>query len=362
MKQEVQKIIKDSAIRGIIGKCITGVILKMFKMKLSVIVPVYNGEATIEKCLNHIFNSDYKNFEVVVIDDASTDSTVEKIKKFNCRIIRLDRNRGVANARNAGAKHAKSNILVFVDSDLYVHKDTFSKMVEIYKSNPDMRVIGAVNSGKYNTKKFGTKFLSLKLSYDYKWKKGEKYRKFSSFQSECCLIEKKIFEGVGGFNSKYKKAGVEEYEMGHRLIEKGHANYICRDVLYDHYYDSLPKRAYSLLRRTIIYTPLFFKKRKFETDGGTGTFFEFIMIFFSFTGVIAIPMILLSSKLSVIPFSTFAIIFLLNIKFLFYLMVKEGVFFSFRSFFALLYLYISMGLGIILGVFSLATGMGDQSG
>lgn len=331
-------------------------------MKLSVIVPVYNGEATIDTCMNRIFNSDYKNFEVIVVDDASTDSTIEKLKKFNCRVIRLNKNGGVANARNVGARHAKSNVLVFVDSDLYVHKDTFSKMVKKYKSNPKMGIIGAVNSGKYNSKKFGTKFLSLKLSYDYKWKNGEKYKKFSSFQSECCLIEKKIFDEIGGFNTKYKKAGVEEYEIGYRLTENGYTNYICRDILYDHYYDSLPKRADSLLRRVSIYLPLFLKKRKFETEGGTGTFFEFAMILFSFFGLMAISLSLLSYKLFIISLSIFAIIFMLNTKFLFYLMVKEGIFFSFRSFFALLYLYISMGLGIIIGIFNLMTEMGDLNG
>lgn len=318
-------------------------------MKLSIIIPVYNGENTIDKCLKHVFDSDYKDFEVVVVDDGSTDSTIEKIKRHKCRIIRLKKNRGVANARNIGARNAEADFLVFIDSDILVHKETISKMAETYKSNPKMKIIGAVNSGKYMSKNFGEKFLALKISYDYKWEGKNKCRKFSSFQSECCFIERGVFDEVGGFDIIYRKAGVEEYEFGNRLIKKGYMNYVCRDILYDHPYNSLSERAYKLFRRSSIYVPLFLKKRKFESDGATGTAFEAFMALFSFFGIVTLPLGLAEYKLYFIPSSFFAVVLISNFKFLHYLLKREGAFFSFLSFFASVYLYISMSFGIALG-------------
>ncbi|TAL24620.1 MAG: glycosyltransferase, partial [Nitrospirae bacterium] len=57
---------------------------------ISVIIPNYNGEATIGKCLEAVFSSEYDKFEVVVVDDCSNDNSVEIIKRFPCRLISLD--------------------------------------------------------------------------------------------------------------------------------------------------------------------------------------------------------------------------------------------------------------------------------
>lgn len=320
-------------------------------MKLSIIVPVYNSEKAINQCLKHIFNSDYKNFEVIVVDDGSTDSTIEKVKKYKCIIIRLKKNKGVANARNVGAKNSTSEFLVFVDSDVLVHKDTFSKMVEKYKSNPKVKSIGAIDSGEYILRNFGEKFITLKRSYAYKWKDKEKFRLFSCIQSECGFIEKRVFNEVKGFDSKYKGVGVEEYELAHRLLKKGYKNYIYRDILYYHYKGSLNRRARELFKRTSTYIPFFLKKRSFESEGCTGSIFDSLMTLFSFLSLISIPLVLLSLKLLIVPIFFLIIILISHIKFLYSLSAKEGFLFSFLSYFASIYLYTTTGFGIIYGLY-----------
>lgn len=105
-------------------------------MKVSVIVPAYNVEDCIEKSLNSIINQSYKDLEIIVINDASTDKTKEIVNNFSKkdkRIISLNhtKNKGVSAARNLGLEHATGDYILFVDSDDLLVKDAISKMVDI---------------------------------------------------------------------------------------------------------------------------------------------------------------------------------------------------------------------------------------
>ncbi len=325
------------------------------KILLSIIVPVYNGEETIESCLNSIYYSNRKDFEVIVVNDCSTDSTVKKIKKYPCKLINLDKNEGVANARNTGAKHAKGELLVFVDADIYLHKDTLSKMVETHNKNNKMKIIGAVDSGKYFNVNYSSKFCKLKILYSYKWKRDELFREFSSFQSECSLCEKKVFEEVGGFSTVYKKAGVEEYEFGSRVIKKGYMNYIARHILYDHDdHNTLLKRAKELMIRTSNYIPLYLQKGNLETDGGTGTLTESLLALFSILGILTLPLFL--TRLYWIPALLWILYLSFNANFLYYVFKRESLLYAFYSFFASICLSTFIGLGVIFGLFKVIIG------
>lgn len=327
-------------------------------MNLSIIVPAYNSEKTIDRCLKSIFNSTYKNFEIIVVNDGSTDSTLEKIKKYGCKVINLKENRGVANARNIGAKYSKANLLLFIDSDVLVHRDTISKMIKVYKSNPNIKIIGATESGKYLLNNFCEKFLTLKRFYDFKWKKNEKRRKFSSLP-ECTFIEKKVFNKVGGYNTKYKLAGMEEYDIAYRLLKKSYYNYIYRNILHDHYKGSVKKRASTLFRRTSLYLPFFLKKKSLESEGANATLFDAFMSLFSFFGLITIPLIIISIKLILIPLSFFMITLIANLKFFLCLIKKQGFLFSFCSIFPMVYIYLAISFGLIFGVVKLFSKWGS---
>ena len=91
---------------------------------LSVIIPNYNKERYIEKCIDSILNQSYTDIEIIVIDDASTDNSREIIRaraeEYNCiKYIFLECNGGVSNARNVGLKNATGNFVTFIDSDDY---------------------------------------------------------------------------------------------------------------------------------------------------------------------------------------------------------------------------------------------------
>ena len=88
------------------------------KIKFSIIVPNYNKGEYIEDCLNSIFNQTYTNYEVIFIDDGSTDNSVELAKKYNVKLLHTNHTHA-GGARNKGLEQATGDYIVFLDSDDY---------------------------------------------------------------------------------------------------------------------------------------------------------------------------------------------------------------------------------------------------
>ncbi len=100
---------------------------------ISVIIPTYNVEKYIESCLKSIITSTYQNFEIIIIDDGSTDRTIEKIREIHDSRIKVYKQlrRGPGSARNFGISLAKGEYIFFVDGDDTINKDT----LEILQNN-----------------------------------------------------------------------------------------------------------------------------------------------------------------------------------------------------------------------------------
>ncbi|QQG47102.1 MAG: glycosyltransferase family 2 protein [Candidatus Woesebacteria bacterium] len=86
-------------------------------MKVSIIIPTFNEEKTIADCLLSLAKQTYKDFEIIVVDDGSTDQTLQNLKDFKIKTFSQN-HKGPAVARNLGAEHSKGKILVFVDADM----------------------------------------------------------------------------------------------------------------------------------------------------------------------------------------------------------------------------------------------------
>jgi glycosyltransferase involved in cell wall biosynthesis len=92
----------------------------MNKVRFSIIVPNYNKDIYISECLNSIINQTYKNYEIIVVDDGSTDNSLEEIKKFDVKFFCTNRLQA-GGARNLGLKNANGEYIIFLDSDDYLH-------------------------------------------------------------------------------------------------------------------------------------------------------------------------------------------------------------------------------------------------
>lgn len=100
-------------------------------LDISVIVPVYNSEKYIEKCLDSLVSQTIKSYEIIIVNDGSTDGSLNLIKKYKNNNIKIisTKNNGIGVARNTGLKHAKGKYVAFVDSDDYVSSLFLEKML-----------------------------------------------------------------------------------------------------------------------------------------------------------------------------------------------------------------------------------------
>lgn len=115
--------------------------------KVSIIVPIYNAEKWLEKCINSIIKQSYHNIEILLVNDGSTDKSLEICQKFakkDNRIIIIDKpNEGVSKSRNIGIEKATGEYIKFVDSDDWLEENTCEELVElIEKEKTDLSICG----------------------------------------------------------------------------------------------------------------------------------------------------------------------------------------------------------------------------
>ena len=119
---------------------------RKMKPELSVIVPVYNSEKWLSETLESLFIQTYKNFEVILVNDASTDniySALNKISDSRLRCYHLSNNVGVSNARNYGVNVASGQYVAFCDADDICLPDRFERQVDFLKRNPHIGFCGS---------------------------------------------------------------------------------------------------------------------------------------------------------------------------------------------------------------------------
>lgn len=117
-------------------------------MFISVIIPVYNVEKYLDKCMISLLNQQYADMEIVIVDDKSTDGSLSIAKEYekynNVKVISKEKNSGLSDSRNIGIKESSGQYLMFLDSDDYVEDDCLLKIQEIVKeqNKPDIVYFG----------------------------------------------------------------------------------------------------------------------------------------------------------------------------------------------------------------------------
>lgn len=188
-------------------------------MKVSVIVPVYNGEKVIGSCLKSLLNQNYpkKNYEIIVVDDGSTDNSVEVVKKFKRVKLIRQKHKGPAAARNLGVKHAKGSIVLFTDADCIPSRNWIKSMVEPFK---DKQVVGVAGTYKtLNKESLVARFAGYEIEERHEKMKENKTIDFIGTYS--AAYRKNVFLKFGGFDESFTMASGEDPELSFRLSKAG---------------------------------------------------------------------------------------------------------------------------------------------
>jgi glycosyltransferase involved in cell wall biosynthesis len=182
---------------------------------ISVIIPVYNGAKHLEECLKHVLASTYKDYEVIVVDDCSCDGSSGIAQIYTKNIINLAQRQGPAAGRNAGSKDARGEILLFVDSDIFITPDTLRRVADFFNGSNGADAITGLYSAQSPYTNFSSRYKNLYLRY-----------KFTNIPAFTCAantallaVRKASFEKAGGFNPDMFTC--EDFEFSQRFSAAG---------------------------------------------------------------------------------------------------------------------------------------------
>jgi len=184
---------------------------------ISVIIPNRNGAATIGKCLAAALASGHDNFEVIVVDDCSEDESVEVIKRFPCRLIRLAQHGGAAKARNTGARHSRGDVLFFTDADCLLQRDSLAIAGQALARAGPQSVVG----GTYTPLPHDRRFFSIFQSAFIHYCETKNPHRPDYLATHALAIPAPIFRQSGGFHEEFLPI-LEDVEFSHRLRRMGY--------------------------------------------------------------------------------------------------------------------------------------------
>ncbi|MEW6295827.1 MAG: glycosyltransferase family 2 protein [Candidatus Diapherotrites archaeon] len=176
-------------------------------ISFSVIIPAFNAEKTIARTLDSVLAQKGKDFEVIVVDDASTDGTrriLEGYKK-KIKIVRNERNKGRSYTRNSGARKARGKTIVFLDSDVTAEKGWLKKLVEPFEEEKELFAVSGEVCGTSDGS-ISSDFFCFAIGA-------------SKFQGYNVAFDRKKFLEMKGFNEKLRN--FEDPELTWRAFNKG---------------------------------------------------------------------------------------------------------------------------------------------
>ena len=207
----------------------------MSSPKVSVIIVNYNGKTFLEQCLESLFKVNYDNFEVILVDNNSTDETVEFVtKKYpSIILIKLDSNKGFAEPNNMGAKIAKGEYLLFLNNDTIVTPNFISEMVNTIERDKKIAICQSLLLKSDDTIDSSGDFIDeLGVCYNSKSLIHE-IREISSARGASMLIQKIIFDTLGGFDEKFF-ATFEDVDLGWRSWISGYKTVLVPKSIVHH--------------------------------------------------------------------------------------------------------------------------------
>ena len=169
-------------------------------------------------CLEALARSSVRPLECLVVVDGCSDDSAVVASRHGAEVIRTGLRSGPARARNLGVSHAKGDAILFLDSDVCVHSDTLSRILDHFEQDPELdAVIGA-----YDDSPAAGTFMSQyrNLLHCFTHRTGQ--RRASTFWCGCGAVRRDVFLESGGLDERFERPSIEDIEFGGRLVANGH--------------------------------------------------------------------------------------------------------------------------------------------
>jgi glycosyltransferase involved in cell wall biosynthesis len=198
---------------------------------ISVIIPVFNGSKFLPACLGAVYESTFTSFEVIVVNDCSTDDSAEISGKMGAAVISTSHRSGPGAARNLAAETARGDVLLFVDADVVVKPGTIAKVAARFEKDSGMSAL----FGSYDDEPAEQNFLSQYKNLQHHFVHQTSSPVASTFWSGLGAIRRNVFLALGGFDcKKFEVPSIEDIELGLRLRAAGHHIVLDRDIQAKH--------------------------------------------------------------------------------------------------------------------------------
>jgi glycosyltransferase involved in cell wall biosynthesis len=184
----------------------------------TVIVPAYNPGMDLEYCLEALTRSTYMHFDVLVVDDGSTEAIKPLVDRFGYRYFRIDGPGGPARARNRGVEQTQAEVIIFIDADVCVHPDTVERFIRVFTKDPDLAAI----IGTYDDAPADPGFLSQYRNMFHHYTHCQSAGPVTTFWSGCGAMRRDVFIKYGGFDEqRYRRPAIEDIELGTWIAANG---------------------------------------------------------------------------------------------------------------------------------------------
>jgi len=234
---------------------------------ISIVIPNYNGGATIGRCLRAALASRYDPFEIVVVDDGSTDASVSVIERFPCRLVRFEERLGAAAARNAGARHARGEILFFTDADCLMEPDALAAVARTAITAGSGAIVGGTYSSTPQDEGFYSFFQSIFINYS-ETKKGSRP---DYVATHAMAVHAETFRKSGGFSEHFLPI-IEDVDYSHRMRRAGLRLIMDSEILVRHVFNfSLYRSLRNAVRKSMYWTMYSVANGDLFEDSGTAS-------------------------------------------------------------------------------------------
>lgn len=234
---------------------------------ISVIIPNRNGAATIGKCLAAAGASQHGNFEVIVVDDASEDNSIEIIARYPCKLVCLEQHGGAARARNAGAGISRGRMLFFTDADCLLRPDTLALAAGTLAVEGSNAIVGGSYTPQPYDRRFFSRFQSIFINYfETRHAPAADY-----IATHALAMDASVFHRNRGFAEGVRPI-LEDVEFSHRLRRAGCRLVMNPAIQVQHVFDySLMRSLRNAFIKSLYWTGYAIANRDLLGDSGTAS-------------------------------------------------------------------------------------------